>query len=52
MEPNLTLCGVSRLLHDLGLSYTKPTYTLAKADLVKQKEFIEDSFPSYKITHK
>ncbi|WP_179871756.1 helix-turn-helix domain-containing protein [Bacillus cereus] len=30
-----TLCGVSRLLNDLGLSYTKPTYALAKAAPVK-----------------
>ncbi|MCM3736999.1 IS630 family transposase [Bacillus cytotoxicus] len=44
-----TLRGVSRLLYeDLGLSYTKPTYTLAKADGEKQKEFIEKTFPAIK----
>jgi len=47
-----TLRGVSRLLHDLGLSYTKPTYTLAKADPLKQKEFVEETFPAYKKTPK
>lgn len=47
-----TLRGVSRLLHDLGLRYTKPTYTLAKADQEKQKEFIEQTFPAYKKTSK
>lgn len=47
-----TLRGVSRLLHDLGLSYTKPTYTLAKADPVKQQEFREVTFPAYKKTFK
>lgn len=47
-----TLRGVSRLLHDLGLRYTKPTYTLAKADPVKQKKFIEETFPTYKKTFK
>ena len=45
-----TLRGVSRLLHELGLSYTQPTYTLAKADPEKQKIFIEETFPSYKKT--
>lgn len=47
-----TLRGISRLLHDLGLSYTKPTYTLAKADSKKQKEFVEEIFPAYKKTLK
>lgn len=47
-----TLRGVSRLLHDLGLRYTKPTYTLEKADPVKQKKFIEETFPTYKKTFK
>lgn len=47
-----TLRGVSRLLHDLGLRYTKPSYTLAKADPMKQKEFAEETFPAYKKTSK
>ena len=45
-----TLRGVSILLHDLGLSHTKPTYTLANADPVKQKQFIEETFPALKKT--
>lgn len=43
-----TLRGVSVLLHDLGLSHTKPTYTLANADPAKQKQFIEETFPALK----
>lgn len=43
-----TLRGVSILLHDLGLSHTKPTYTLANADPAKQKQFIEETFPAFK----
>lgn len=31
--------GVRKLLRLLGFSYTKPTYTLAKADPIKQEEF-------------
>ncbi len=31
--------GVRKLLRLLGFSYTKPTYTLAKADLAKQEAF-------------
>lgn len=34
--------GVRNLLHHLGFSYTKPTYTLKKADPEKQKVFKED----------
>lgn len=47
-EKAYTLHGVSRLSHDLGLSYTRPIYTLAKADPLKQKEFVEETFPSFK----
>lgn len=43
-----TLRGVSRLLEDLGLSYTRPTYTLKKADPKKQEEFKNETFPSLK----
>lgn len=31
--------GMLKVLHRLGLSFTKPTYTLAKADPKKQEEF-------------
>lgn len=43
-----TLRGVSRLLEDLGLSYTRPTYILKKADLIKQTEFKNETFPALK----
>jgi hypothetical protein len=32
----------------MGLSYTKPTYTLAAADEEKQKAFVEITFPGLK----
>jgi transposase len=48
--PTYTLRGTSEILHRLGLSYTKPTYTLANADEGKQKEFIEITFPEVKKT--
>ena len=31
--------GVLKLLHRLGFSHTRPTYTLAKADPAKQEAF-------------
>lgn len=34
--------GTRDLLYRLGLSYTKPTYTLEKADPVKQAAFLEE----------
>ena len=40
--------GVSKLMHRLEMSYTKPTYTLAAADEEKQKEFVETTFPRLK----
>jgi transposase len=46
------LRGASRLLHDLGLSYSKPSYTLANADPVKQAYFQERTFPALKKTSK
>ncbi|MDQ8526336.1 winged helix-turn-helix domain-containing protein [Enterococcus faecium] len=36
------------LLHRLGLSWTRPTYTLKKADSKKQQVFLEETFPSLK----
>ena len=43
-----SLRGISKMAHRLGLSYTKPTYTLAAADEAKQKEFAEITFPELK----
>jgi transposase len=40
--------GVSKLMHRLDMSYTKPTYTLVAADEEKQKEFVETTFPRLK----
>lgn len=34
--------GTRDLLYRLGLSYTKPTYTLEKADATKQVAFLEE----------
>ena len=34
--------GVYRMLIQMGLSYTRPTYTLAKADKDEQKQFLKD----------
>ena len=47
-DTTYTLAGMSKLMHRLGLSFTKPTYTLAAADEAKQKEFIETRFPILK----
>ncbi|MGL5749304.1 MAG: IS630 family transposase [Paraclostridium sp.] len=43
-EFNIKMChsAVAVVLHRLNLSYTRPTYTLAKADEEKQIKFIED----------
>lgn len=43
-----SLRGMSNVLHALGLSYTRPTYTLETADSEKQKKFVEGTFPSLK----
>ncbi len=40
--------GVSKLMHRMGMSYTKPTYTLEAADEEKQREFVEETFPRLK----
>lgn len=37
-----TVGGMNYLFHRLNLSYTKPTYKLAKADVKKQEEFRKD----------
>ncbi|MDQ0194359.1 putative transposase [Paenibacillus wynnii] len=49
---SFTLRGASKVLHYLGFSYTKPTYTLARADLDKQNAFKEDIFPALKKSPK
>ncbi|MFD0769152.1 winged helix-turn-helix domain-containing protein [Bacillus sp. CGMCC 1.60114] len=33
--------GIIHMLHRLHLSYTRPTYTLAKADKEKQQRFVK-----------
>lgn len=43
-----SLRGMSRLLARQGLSYTRPTYTLEKADSEKQRVFVEETFPALK----
>lgn len=43
-----TLKGASQLLDALGLSYTRPTYTLRKADPAKQEAFKNETFPELK----
>lgn len=40
--------GVSKLMERMGMSYTKPTYTLASADPQKQQQFVEETFPALK----
>lgn len=44
--------GTRELLYRLKLSFTKPTYTLAKADSQKQEEFKQATFPELKKTAK
>lgn len=44
--------GVSKLMHRMDLSYTKPIYTLAAADEEKQKVFVETTFPELKKVRK
>jgi transposase len=43
-----SLRGVSKLMEHMDMSYTKPTYTLAAADPLKQQEFVEETFPALK----
>lgn len=40
--------GMSGVLHALGLSCTRPTYTLNKADSENQKVFVEETFSELK----
>jgi transposase len=46
--PSYSLRGISKMMHRQGLSYTRPTYTLATADEEKQKIFTEVTFPDLK----
>jgi transposase len=48
---NYTDRGVRKLLHHLGFSYTKPTYTLAKADPEKQEAFKQEFETLKKMMH-
>lgn len=43
-EFDVTMChsAMCLVLHRLNLSYTRPTYVLAKADKIKQEKFKED----------
>lgn len=43
-----SLKGTANILHRLGLSCTRPTYTLKKADLEKQETFKNETFPKLK----
>ena len=43
-----TLPGMSKILHEMGLSYTKATYTLTAADEDKQRVFREETLPGLK----
>ncbi|WP_187434396.1 helix-turn-helix domain-containing protein [Paenibacillus methanolicus] len=40
--------GMSKLLHRLGFSHTKATYTMALADPEEQKTFTDRTFPALK----
>lgn len=46
-----SLRGISKVMERLGLSYTKPTYTLAAADPEKQRQFAEMTFPDLKKSY-
>jgi transposase len=46
-----SLRGMSKVMERLGLSYTKPTYTLAAADPEKQRQFTETTFPELKKSY-
>lgn len=39
---SMTRVGVNKMLHRLGLSYTRPTYTLTKGDEQKQRAFVQE----------
>lgn len=39
---NYSIRGITGMLKRMGLSYTRPTYVLAKADKNKQEQFVQD----------
>ena len=39
---NYSIRGITGMLDRMGLSYTRPTYVLAKADKQKQEQFVQD----------
>ncbi|WP_235603712.1 helix-turn-helix domain-containing protein [Parageobacillus toebii] len=39
---SMTRAWVNKMLYRLGLSYTRPTYTLAKGDEQKQRAFVQE----------
>lgn len=43
-----SLRGISKLMKRMNMSYTKPTYTLAAADPIKQQQFTNETFPMLK----
>lgn len=47
-----SLRGMSILLKRLGLSFTRPTYTLEKADPEQQRIFTAETFPALKKSSK
>ncbi|WP_083632469.1 IS630 family transposase [Domibacillus antri] len=47
-QVSYSLQGMSLVLHHLGFSHTRPTYTLENAYPVKQQTFVEDIFPALK----
>lgn len=49
-EVEYSQSGMADALHRLNLSYSRPTYTLKKADLEKQENF-RDDFETIKKTH-
>ena len=51
-DKSYSIRGASKMMHRLGLSYTKPTYTLAAADEEKQQAFVEITFPALKKLRK
>lgn len=41
-EYDYSIRGITGMLDRMGLSYTRPTYVLAKADKQKQEQFVQD----------
>ena len=43
-----SLRGVSKVMEHMNMSFTKPTYTLAAADPIKQQQFVDETFAALK----